>query len=368
MIRILAIVGTRPEAIKMAPVVAALRSRSEDCQVTLCSSGQHREMVGQALDVFDLKPDITLDVMRPDQSLSGLTARLFHAISETVSNLKPDWVIAQGDTTTVLVASIVSFYAGIKFGHVEAGLRTGNMGHPFPEEMNRVFADRLATLHFAPTEHSREILLKEGFDESTIRVTGNTVVDAVDMVRKADRLTRPAELAEGIGTRRTVLITAHRRESFGHELREIFSAIVSVANQHPEIDFVFPVHPNPNVRKPADELLGTRANIHLIDPVDYTELGWLLEHSELVLTDSGGIQEEAPSYGVPALVMRDTTERPEGVEAGAAILVGRSADRIIEVANAFLSGERSVELGSNPYGDGTAGEQIANLIIGHGQL
>ncbi|HUU89939.1 MAG TPA: UDP-N-acetylglucosamine 2-epimerase (non-hydrolyzing) [Phycisphaerae bacterium] len=371
MISVLTVLGTRPEAIKMAPVIKRLCADPARFRCLVCATGQHREMLDQVLDLFDIRPDVDLDLMRPDQTLSELTASLLTALDEVVRDMKPDWILAQGDTTTVAASALVAFYHDIPFGHVEAGLRTGDRRRPFPEEINRRIADLVADLYFAPTERARQALLNEGVRDADIRVTGNTVIDAL-----LEIAARPYEWARGPlaalpGERDLVLITAHRRESFGEPFRELCRAIRSLANEFETdgVHFVYPVHLNPNVRRPVNEILSDLDNVSLIEPLDYLSLVHLMKHSKLILTDSGGIQEEAPSLGVPVLVMRDTTERPEGVEAGVVRLVGTSHDRIVSEARRLLqdsAAHRAMAIRRNPYGDGRAAERIVAAILERG--
>lgn len=362
--RILVVAGTRPEAIKLAPIVFALRERP-GIRTVLCSSGQHREMLKQALAVFNLRPDIDLGIMQPNQTLAGLTAGLMTALDATLVEQRPDWIIIQGDTTTALCASLAGFYRGIPVAHVEAGLRTGDLAAPFPEEANRQLIARLASLHFAPTELARRNLLAEDISEARISVTGNTVVDAVHWIQHkwrrqgAPRLP-PAlvDLKEG-----HVLITCHRREHFGEGLRTICSALEQFALRHPTRTLIFPVHLNPNVQEVVRARLGHVPNIKLVEPIDYEAMLLLLSKASLVLTDSGGIQEEAPSFGVPAVVMRAHTERVEGIAAGFAVLAGLNAEAIVAHAEAFLSAAAQRLHGRpNPYGDGHAAQRILGIL------
>jgi UDP-N-acetylglucosamine 2-epimerase (non-hydrolysing) len=362
---ILAVVGTRPEVIKMAPVIDALRRCPERARVVVCATGQHRELVGQAMAVFGLCADVHLDIMEPDQALCTLTARLFERLGGVVRDLRPDWVVAEGDTTSVMVAAMTAFYERRRFGHVEAGLRTGSLALPFPEEVNRVIADRVSDLLFAPTDRARRNLLAEGLPEAAIRLTGNTVVDALQTIAQRDYDWSTGPLARVPRDRRLVLVTAHRRESFGRDLDQQARAIRRLADRYAhDVHIVWPVHPNPNVTGPVRELLRGAVNVTLLDPLDYQSLVHLMRRCTVILTDSGGIQEEAPTFGVPVLVMRDTTERPEGVDAGVARLIGADGDRIVEEA------ARVLEDGSgwpgrrvNPYGDGHAGQRIADALL-----
>jgi UDP-N-acetylglucosamine 2-epimerase (non-hydrolysing) len=368
MTRVSVILGTRPEAIKLAPVILALRARPElDCRV--CVTAQHRQMVDQVLEIFGLVPDVDLDLMRPDQALAGLTARSIEAVDAYLTDDRPDLVLVQGDTTTVLSTALAAFYRKVPLGHVEAGLRTGDLGAPWPEEANRVLTTRLAALHFAPTERSRRNLIAEGVPEARIILTGNTVIDALLMALEMVRATPPA--FPGLPAALTapgakgplVLITGHRRENFGDGFESICKAIRTLALRFPDTAFVYPVHLNPNVREPVRRLLGELdgGNVHLIEPLDYLQFIALMDRSTLILTDSGGVQEEAPSLGKPVLVMRETTERPEAVEAGTVRLVGTDEEVIVAETSRLLSDRAAYESMSrahNPYGDGRAAGRI----------
>jgi UDP-N-acetylglucosamine 2-epimerase (non-hydrolysing) len=367
MIKALSVVGTRPEAIKMAPVINELSSQPETFKSMVCATAQHREMLDQVLDIFGISPDYDLDLMRKNQTLSQLTARILTAIDEVIVKERPDWVLVQGDTTTVMVASLVAFYHGVKVGHVEAGLRTGDKSQPFPEEINRRIADVLADLYFAPTEHSRENLLREGVPASAIVVTGNTVIDA--LLATASRISgRPLDGRIGsLDGKRLVLVTAHRRESFGAPLEDICRALLDIAHRYQDdVHIVYPVHLNPNVRSPVHKALGGVPNISLIEPVDYETFVGLMSHAYLILTDSGGMQEEAPSLDKPMLVLRETTERPEVIALGAARLVGTARETIVHEAVRLLEDPVAYEeMASveNPYGDGRASQRIAQAIL-----
>lgn len=366
MLTVLSIFGTRPEAIKMAPVVKELQRRSGEVRSLVCVTGQHREMLDQVLKLFAIKPDFDLNLMRPNQTLAGLTASLFEGLERVLVETKPDWIVAQGDTTTVMVASLMAHYHQIRFGHVEAGLRTGDKFRPFPEEANRRIADLLADAYFAPTEQSRQALLKEEVDSKNIFVAGNTVVDALMDVASRPFDWQSSRLASLPADKRLVLITAHRRESFGQPFLELCEAIRELASAHPQDQFIYPVHLNPNVRQPVNAILAGLENVSLIEPLDYFEMVHLMKRAVLILTDSGGIQEEAPSLGVPVLVMRDTTERPEGVAAGLVKLVGTKQDRIVQESAAILRHGSFVpaELrGSSPYGDGKAAQRIVSALL-----
>ena len=365
---ILVFMGTRPEAIKLAPVVAALRE-SPEFGCTVVATGQHREMFRQVADQFGFTVDADLDVMRPDQSLAALTSRLLEAIDGWLEAAHPDMALVQGDTTTVLASALACFYRRIPIGHVEAGLRTGNIWSPFPEEVNRRLATPLVSLHFAPTQSARNALLREGIPDETIAVTGNTVIDALLMelrVQEGDRVRSEIarDLAGLLGPcadAPLILITGHRRENFGEGFDQICEAIATLARRFPEHRFVYPVHLNPNVHLHVTRLLGSLANVCLVPPQGYRTFVALMSRCRLVLTDSGGVQEEAPSLGKPVLVMRDTTERPEGVEAGTAVLTGARAAAIVEHATRLLTDPvayQAMAAAQNPYGDGHASERI----------
>ncbi len=348
----------------MAPVIRELRARPEAFECLVVSTGQHRQMLDQVFGIFGLRPDIDLGLMQPNQSLAGLTAELFKHVDKVVDDLRPDWILAQGDTTSVMVASLVAFYRRIRFGHVEAGLRTGDLENPFPEELNRRIADLTTAACFAPTARAASALRAEGISAERVHLTGNTVVDALQQIMASgglDRVQLPIKLPSG---RRMVLVTAHRRESFGEPFRQLCQALRDLASGHPDADFVYPVHLNPNVRGPVNEILRDLPNVHLIEPVDYVQLLALMCASELILTDSGGIQEEAPTFGVPVLVMRETTERPEGIEAGVAQLVGTKREKIVRAASEHLANRIPTKLGTNPYGDGQAALRIVDILGG----
>jgi UDP-N-acetylglucosamine 2-epimerase (non-hydrolysing) len=365
--------GTRPEAIKLAPVVAALGA-SEDFEPLVIATGQHREMFRQVADLFGFRVHADLDVMRPNQSLARLTARLILRIDRWLSRHDPDMALVQGDTTTVLAAALACFYRRVPVAHVEAGLRTGDVFSPFPEEVNRRLAAPLVTLHLPPTQAARDNLLREGIDPATIETTGNTVIDALlmEVARQNDPAVREAVnarlvslIAPDWSARPFVLITGHRRESFGGGFDRICDAIAALAARFPDHRFIYPVHLNPNVRAPVRARLGTTANVVLIEPVDYRLFVALMNACRLILTDSGGVQEEAPSLGKPVLVMRDTTERPEGVAAGTVLLTGPHADRIIHHATRLLTDDkayRQMAAAVNPYGDGRASQRVVDRI------
>lgn len=369
-LRALLVFGTRPEAIKMAPVVGECLQRSDEIESVVCVTGQHREMLAQVTKYFGIQEDVDLQLMKPDQSLSSLTARCIERLDVVVQDHKPDCVVAQGDTTSVLAAAMVAFYRHTPFVHVEAGLRTGDLQSPWPEEMNRRYAGMVAALHCAPTRRAADALLGEGVPAERVHVTGNTVIDALLSTR--DRERQKAEQWQAkyqmLGDRKMVLITGHRRESFGGGFERICGAIADLARRFEDCVFLYPVHLNPNVREPVERLLGGSRNVHLIEPAGYPEFVWLMDRSTLILTDSGGVQEEAPSLGRPVLVMRDTTERPEAVESGAARLVGTSADLIIATASRLLTDPTEYarwQIGESPYGDGRAAQRIVDLMLQH---
>jgi UDP-N-acetylglucosamine 2-epimerase (non-hydrolysing) len=363
------IFGTRPEAIKLAPVILAAKADPRfKCKV--CVTAQHREMLDQVLKVFKIKPDVDLNLMRPNQTLAGLTARAIRGIDTYLAQEKPDMIIVQGDTTTVFCAALCAFYHKIPIGHVEAGLRTGNKYSPFPEEANRVLATHISTLHFAPTQKARHNLLQEGIAPERIFVTGNTVIDALFLARDKIKKKPPAipQLCKSIlqSSQQLVLITGHRRENFGKGFQNICKAVKTLAQRFPETQFVYPVHLNPNVRKPVYSLLGNQENIHLIEPLGYLPFVALMNRSTIILTDSGGVQEEAPSLGKPVLVMRDTTERPEAVDMGTVKLVGTNVNAIIDNAAKLLTDKKAYSVMAsavNPYGDGRATERIVTTFL-----
>ncbi len=365
-VRPLLVFGTRPEAIKMAPVVRACQER-DDVDPIVCLTGQHREMLDQVNSYFGIEADDDLQVMSANQSLARLTARCVEGIDELLQRHEPDCVVAQGDTTTVMAASTVAFYRRIPFVHVEAGLRTGNLQAPWPEEFNRRVVGLTAGLHCAPTETSKDNLLREGVPDQYVHVTGNTVIDALLHTVQKERANngqweqRYAALAD----REMVLITGHRRENFGAGFQDLCSAIRTLAERFPQHVFVYPVHLNPNVRQPVNEILGETDNVLLTEPAPYPEFVWLMDRAHVILTDSGGVQEEAPSLRKPILVMRETTERPEALSAGAVELVGTDRDRIVDRVSLLLTDSQEYarrQIETNPYGDGHAASRIADLI------
>ena len=372
--KISVIFGTRPEAIKLCPLILALKKHPDEVDCRVCVTGQHRQMLDQVLNVFGVVPDTDLNLMQPNQTLGSLTAHAIEKLDAYFAEVKPDIAVVQGDTTTVLAGALAAFYHKIPVAHVEAGLRTGNMLSPWPEEANRVLTTRLARWHFCPTETSRQNLLKEGVPDANIHVTGNTVIDALhwalgylnDNPVEIPGLTK--EFIDSLSQKRMVLITGHRRENFGDGFRNICQAIVELARRFPDVEYVYPVHLNPNVQQPVNEIIGAAAlkNIHLIRPLEYLPFLSLMSKAYLILTDSGGVQEEAPSLGKPVLVMRDTTERPEAVTAGTVRLVGSDFRKIVESCDAMLTDEeayRKMANAVNPYGDGKAVERIVDVLL-----
>jgi UDP-N-acetylglucosamine 2-epimerase (non-hydrolysing) len=364
---VLLVFGTRPEAIKMAPVHRAL-AQDARFRVRVCVTAQHREMLDQVLELFGIEPEYDLDLMRPGQDLSAITGSVLDGIKVVLEEAAPDYVLVHGDTTTTMAASLAAYYARVPVGHVEAGLRTGDIYSPWPEEMNRRLTGSIATLHFAPTEAARRNLLREGVDGARIAVTGNTVIDALlTMVERARKGGEEefSERFEGIDLdRRLVLVTGHRRENFGGGFERICEALAELSRT-PDVEIVYPVHLNPKVQEPVHRILGSLPNVHLIAPQEYLPFLFLMDRAHLIITDSGGIQEEAPSLGKPVLVMRDTTERPEAVEAGTVRLVGTDARVIVDAARALLEDEdeyRSMSFAHNPYGDGAASRRIAETL------
>lgn len=378
--RVLLVFGTRPEAIKMAPLVHEFKKHGDVFETLVCVTGQHREMLDQVLDLFQVKPDYDLNIMKPDQDLYDITSRILMGMRDVLAEVRPDVVFVHGDTTTSMASALAAFYQQIPVAHVEAGLRTGNIYSPWPEEMNRSITGRIATYNFAPTLCSKNNLLKENVPEESIVVTGNTVIDALHWV--VEKIASDSQLQDSIISeiksigydiarldegRRLVLITGHRRENFGDGFLNICRAIKGLSEMYPKVDFVYPMHLNPNVRKPVLDILGKgNPNIILIEPLQYLQFVYLMEKSYLVLTDSGGIQEEAPGLGKPVLVMRDTTERPEAVEAGTVLLVGADRERIIKGVSDLLDNGVMYENMSkaiNPYGDGKACQRIVEHLL-----
>jgi UDP-N-acetylglucosamine 2-epimerase (non-hydrolysing) len=368
--KILTVFGTRPEAIKMAPLVKALAD-DDYFDLKVCVTAQHREMLDQVLNLFEITPDYDLDVMSPDQSLTQLTSRMLEGLKPVLEDFKPHIVLVHGDTTTTFASSLAAFYQQIKIGHIEAGLRTGNLMSPWPEEANRKLTSTLTSCHFCPTEAARANLLNENISNETLHVTGNTVIDALQIVNAKVR-SNP-ELQTELTSRffylrdasRLILVTGHRRESFGGGFENICHALSSIACANPDIDIVYPVHLNPKVREPVNRILSNINNVHLIEPQDYLPFVYLMSRSYLILTDSGGIQEEAPSLGKPVLVMRDTTERPEAVDAGTVKLVGTNSETITSEVTRLLNDEvayQQMSFAHNPYGDGKACQRILDAL------
>jgi UDP-N-acetylglucosamine 2-epimerase (non-hydrolysing) len=373
-LKVACVFGTRPEAIKMAPVVLEMRRRPEDFQPIVCVTGQHREMLDQVLETFGIRPDHDLAVMTENQTLAELSSRVIQTIDGFLERQQPDVVLVQGDTTSAFITALAAFYRKIPCAHVEAGLRTGDFEHPFPEEANRVLIDRVATLCFAPTELNRRALLAEGVPEDRIFVTGNSGIDALLLIRQKvrqcsskdwEQCWRSASAALADPDSRIVLVTAHRRESFGERIKEMFLSLRELATCYPDWHIIYPVHPNPNVTEPARDILGALSNVHLIEPLPYEAFVYLMDRSSLIVTDSGGVQEEAPSLAKLVIVMRERTERVEALESGTVILAGNSGKGLVEtVARAIADPKIQASLGrgSNPYGDGHAAERIVSIL------
>jgi UDP-N-acetylglucosamine 2-epimerase (non-hydrolysing) len=375
--KILIVFGTRPEAIKMAPVVMRLRE-SAVCEPVVCVTAQHREMLDQVLQLFGIQPDYDLNIMSPGQDLFDITSRVLLGMRDVIAQVKPAVILVHGDTTTCLAAGLAGFYQQIPIGHVEAGLRTGDMAAPFPEEANRTLVAPLCQFLFAPTQLSRLNLLAENLDTHKITVTGNTVIDALlwvrDKVNQYPQLQWQEQFGEQLcenifnADRKLVLITGHRRENFGQGFIDLCEAIQTLANKHPNWDFIYPVHLNPNVQQPVNNILGSQDNVHLIAPLDYLPFVWLMDKSDIILTDSGGVQEEGPSLGKPVLVMREVTERPEAVTAGTVKLVGTNKQHIVQGVEQLLTNEHEYQRMAraiNPYGDGKAAERIVQRLENH---
>jgi UDP-N-acetylglucosamine 2-epimerase (non-hydrolysing) len=370
-LKCLLVFGTRPEAIKMAPVVRECLARPDEVEPVVCLTGQHREMLKQVTDYFEIDADLDLDLMRPHQTLADLTARCVVGLDEVLEQRRPHCIAVQGDTTTVMCAALAAFYRRVPLVHVEAGLRTGDLTAPWPEELNRRIASLTTALHCAPTQSSANNLLREGHASDSVHVTGNTVIDSLLWTVQRERANQHywSEKHRAIGDRRLVLITGHRRENFGPAFRQVCAAIVELARRFRDVEFLYPVHLNPNVQGPVYELLGGEPNVHLTAPAAYPEFVWLMDRSTLILSDSGGVQEEAPSLKKPVLVMREKTERPEALEAGAVELVGTSIERILQRGSALLSDPAEYarhQLDANPYGDGQAAPRIVQLMLQQG--
>ena len=372
--KVMVVFGTRPEAIKMAPLVKALQRAAPAIQTVVCVTAQHREMLDQVLRLFDIQPEHDLNIMQPGQDLFDITANIITGLKPVLAAERPDLVLVHGDTSTTLAASLAAYYMRARVGHVEAGLRTGDKWAPFPEEMNRRITGAVADIHFAPTAAARANLLREGVSEGDIHVTGNTVIDALlDVVGKlredGESRRRLDEQFSFLNPhRRLVLVTGHRRENFGEGFQNICHALADIASGHPDVDVLYPVHLNPNVRQPVRDILAARRldNVHLIDPVDYLPFVYLMDRSHLIITDSGGVQEEAPSLGKPVLVMRNTTERPEAVEAGTVRLVGTDRDKLVHETHRLLTDAQAyaaMAQAHNPYGDGKAVQRIVTTLL-----
>ena len=367
----LIVFGTRPEAIKMAPLVKEFKKQNQQFDTRVCVTAQHREMLDQVLEFFDIVPEYDLNLMKPNQNLYSLTADIIVGLKEVLEDFQPDYVYVHGDTTTTMAASLAAFYSGAKVCHVEAGLRTNNKRSPFPEEMNRQVTGRISDCHFAPTEASQVNLLRENIDPQTIIITGNTVIDALlESVERVEELQNEAihKLKQLVDpTKKLILVTGHRRENHGDGFIRICEALKEIATTHTDVQIIYPVHLNPNVMKPVYDILSDIDNIKLIEPLAYPSFVWLMNQSYLIITDSGGVQEEAPSLGKPVLVMRNTTERPEAVEAGTVILVGTDTEKIVSEANSLLTDTaRYTQMSAlhNPYGDGKACQRIVAFIEG----
>lgn len=371
--KILVIFGTRPEAIKMAPLIKCLQKNKDKFQTFVCVTAQHREMLDQVLDLFEIEPQYDLNIMQPGQDLSDISGNILKSLKPVFKEVEPNLVLVHGDTTTTFSASLAAFYAGIPVGHVEAGLRTGNKHAPFPEEINRRLTGAIADFHFAPTLIAQKNLLNEGINSNNIFVTGNTVIDALLSIKNKinNNITCKKELDEKFSfldfNKKLILVTGHRRENFGNGFENICNALSDIAEKNSNIEIIYPVHLNPNVRKPVADILAKRnlCNVHLVDPVDYLPFVYLMNRAYFIITDSGGIQEEAPSLGKPVLVMRETTERPEAVTAKTVLLVGTDRKKIVKESNDLLENKEKYEKMSkahNPYGDGTAVEKIVSVI------
>ena len=361
-LKVMTVFGTRPEAIKMAPLIKELEKR-DNIDSIVCVTAQHREMLDQVLEIFNINPDYDLNLMKSNQTLTSITVNVLEELNTVINEVKPDIVLVHGDTTTTLSASLAAFYNQCKVGHVEAGLRTYNKYSPYPEEINRQVTGVIADLHFAPTNESKKNLIKEGKCESDIYVTGNTAIDTLKTTVKSNYTN---EIIDKIGNDRIILLTAHRRENLGDTMKNMFLAIKKIVEEFNDVQVIYPVHLNPKVRDVADEILGDNKKIHLIEPLNVVDFHNFMEKSYIIMTDSGGIQEEAPSLGKPVLVLRDTTERPEGVEAGTLKLVGTNKDNIYEATKELLTDKelyKALSTALNPYGDGFASKYIVDIII-----
>lgn len=366
-IKLMTVFGTRPEAIKMCPLVLEMQKYPDFIEPIVAVTAQHREMLDQVLQLFAIKPDYDLNIMTAGQTLYDVTGRALAGLKDVLAEAQPDMVLVHGDTTTTFVGALASFYAQIPVGHVEAGLRTGNKFSPYPEEMNRKLTGAIADIHFAPTSTSKNNLLKENIDPAAIVVTGNTVIDALQTTVKADYRFTDSGLQKALaGGKRLILVTTHRRENLGEPMRHVYQALRKVLENHPDVEAIFPVHKNPKVREIVNEELGKLAQVHLVEPLDYEPFANLMAKVDIVLTDSGGIQEEAPALGKPVLVLRDTTERPEAVDAGTVKLVGTAYDDVLRETSLLLDDSKyyqSMAEAANPYGDGRACERIIRKIL-----
>ncbi|HHV27818.1 MAG TPA: UDP-N-acetylglucosamine 2-epimerase (non-hydrolyzing) [Tissierellia bacterium] len=365
-LKVMTVFGTRPEGIKMAPIVKVMEN-TEEIENIVCVTAQHREMLDQVLDIFKIKPDYDLNIFKPGQTLTGITTKALEGLEKVIVETQPDLLLVQGDTTTVFAGALAAFYQKVKVGHVEAGLRSGNLYSPYPEEANRKLTGIVTNFHFAPTDESRENLLREGYPEEKIFITGNTVIDALFHVVKEDYIFEDS-LLNGIDfeNKRVILLTSHRRENIGKPMENIFMAIDEITKKYNDVEVVFPVHLNPKVRDIAHKVFDGNENIHLVEPLDYEPFTNLMSKSHIVVTDSGGLQEEAPSLGKPVLVVREETERPEGIEAGTAKLVGTSKKNISKELDLLLSSKeeyKKMANAVNPYGDGKASERIVKVIL-----
>lgn len=362
-IKVLTIFGTRPEAIKMAPLVKEIEKNSDKLESIVCVTAQHREILDQVLELFNIKPDFDLNIMKENQNLWSITSDVLLKVKDVIEKVKPDVVLVHGDTTTSMAAALSAFYARVPVGHVEAGLRTFDKYYPFPEEINRVFADSVCTYHFAPTDKSCENLIKSQISQEHIYKTGNTVIDA--LLYTVENHKQNIENLNLDNNLKTILLTSHRRENFGEPIREICTAILEIVERNKDIQVVYPVHPNPNVRKPVYELLADKERIHLIEPLEYAQFCNLMKQAHIILTDSGGVQEEAPSLGKPVLVLRDTTERPEAIEYGTVKLVGTNKEKIVSTVQLLLDSDEEYNKMAeaiNPYGDGLASKRIVEVL------
>lgn len=365
-IKIMTVFGTRPEGIKMAPIVKELEKR-ENVESIVCITAQHREMLDQVLDLFEIVPDYDLNIFTPGQSLTAITTRALEGLEEIIIKEKPDVLLVQGDTTTVFSGALAAFYQKTKIGHVEAGLRSGNIYSPYPEEANRKLTGIVTDFHFAPTERNRQNLLKENYPEEKIFITGNTVIDALQYAIKKDYIFKEELLNKlDYKNKRVILLTAHRRENLGKPMEKVFNAIRDIVEKYEEVEVVFPMHLNPKVREIADKILGNNEKIHLIEPLDYEPMANLMSKINLIVTDSGGLQEEGPTFGKPVLVIREETERPEGIETGTAKLVGTSYEKLFAELDLLLSKEdeyNKMAKAVNPYGDGKASQRIVDILL-----